>query len=456
MPDQERIQLIIDFANSGKDAKEIREELEKLDATTAKLKGSYKDVGRGVLELSQTFQDFAQGGFGGVLNNLDRLVTLFGGPLGLAAGISAVGVSAKVLYDNWGTLSKALGADSSIQDKVEQLGKLKEAADKAADSLNKQIDALRKSETAGKPEAAEVARAAIQQQGGVDATTNALTSQLLGESPAVASRRQTLLGAQNKVEDMLRKIRAGGIGDARALAEARRQVDEATKELDLVESGVRQQAQGLVVGAGQGDQAAIGELARRFPGGAFNQATPEGLQAADEFVQADLDQADRTRRGARARRRANKLVDDLNRQGQQQEAALGRDQQEADEETRKAIEKAQEGTRKFLEGRFFRDDPRDEQRRTEMRERGDLGREFRDFASGFGQDLNRREVEAAGKDIQRLMEAGYSKDEAAVQTLKKIVDNQRAMSNRFQALQQAYSQIQAEADTVPTLLELGQ
>ncbi len=70
---------------------------EKQIAAVEKGVRSFSLVGKnaqlGFMELSYVLQDFVQGGIGGILNNLPRVVTLFGGPIGLGAAVGAAGVA---------------------------------------------------------------------------------------------------------------------------------------------------------------------------------------------------------------------------------------------------------------------------------------------------------------------------------------------------------------------------
>jgi len=85
-------------------ARPFAEKAADLTNQIKKLEGETKGLGRATLELGRITQDFAQGGVGGILNNIEGLVTAIGGPAGLAGALTAAGVAAYVatpIINNW-------------------------------------------------------------------------------------------------------------------------------------------------------------------------------------------------------------------------------------------------------------------------------------------------------------------------------------------------------------------
>jgi hypothetical protein len=106
--DDERIKLVLDLAQSSRDATEFRQKLEQLDATarktgegfdevekgTAKASKGTADFGRSALETGRIVQDFAQGGLGGIINNLEGFTQAVGLGPGAAGALTLLGVAA--------------------------------------------------------------------------------------------------------------------------------------------------------------------------------------------------------------------------------------------------------------------------------------------------------------------------------------------------------------------------
>jgi len=104
---EERIKLTLDLGDSKKSAEDLKRELESLgvkvrdvgkasdDASRAtdKAAASTGDLGRSVLEGSRILQDFAQGGLGGVINNLEGFVRAAGFGAGAAGAATGLGVA---------------------------------------------------------------------------------------------------------------------------------------------------------------------------------------------------------------------------------------------------------------------------------------------------------------------------------------------------------------------------
>jgi hypothetical protein len=108
-----------------------------------------KDLGGGFLELSRAVED-AQYGLGGVLNNIPNMIQRFGGPAGLAAGVSLTAVAFNMLLPHLMTWIESMGLFEKATDlgttAVEKLQtRIKELEDKkvklAVDTL--ELDAAK-------------------------------------------------------------------------------------------------------------------------------------------------------------------------------------------------------------------------------------------------------------------------------------------------------------------------
>jgi hypothetical protein len=109
-------------------ADRTNKELEELGPAGGKGRKGTADLGLGFLELSRGIED-AQYGLRGVLNNIPSIITLFGGPAGLAAGISITAVAFTQLLPY-------------IQQWIKEMGLFEDATKKSTDSvdgLQKQI-----------------------------------------------------------------------------------------------------------------------------------------------------------------------------------------------------------------------------------------------------------------------------------------------------------------------------
>lgn len=153
--DDERIKLVLDLAQSSRDATEFKEKLEQLDATarkagdglgevdksTAKASKSTGDFGRSALETGRIVQDFAQGGLGGIINNLEGFTRAIGLGAGAAGAMTLLGVAVLTatpyikawwheFYDGANKVPASADALKRLGDELEthkkRLGELKE------------------------------------------------------------------------------------------------------------------------------------------------------------------------------------------------------------------------------------------------------------------------------------------------------------------------------------------
>lgn len=325
------------------EAKQVLHVSEAIARTEKGMKGFTlvgKNAQLGFMELSYVLQDFAQGGLGGILNNLPRVVTLFGGPIGLGAAVGAVGVAIFVfrqqLSDLWdavrgaeGTIPAANtklgeleGKLKAVKDVVEGFGKegaipvsrIKEYNDALADRarLEKEVadakerqskaeDMRRKDANAARrlnPETAAISELAVQDLGGIDAVTARVDEDAGKSDPVVPRLLRELAEIQAKAAKAERAAHPmlGPEGRLRAREAFDPEIAAKQREIGLHLQGRRERAEGVVVAAREGDQAAAAKLAALFPGQGFEDATKEGVAANDAAEKADARDLERAQR----------------------------------------------------------------------------------------------------------------------------------------------------------------
>lgn len=99
--------------------------LDDLSKTTAKAEKSTRNMGRATLEGGRILQDFAQGGIGGILNNIEGMATALGGGPGLAGVMTALGLAAWVaipaIKSAWSAIADGSHAVPDATDRLEGL-----------------------------------------------------------------------------------------------------------------------------------------------------------------------------------------------------------------------------------------------------------------------------------------------------------------------------------------------
>lgn len=310
----------------------------------AKASKATAEMGRAAMNAGQSFQDFAQGGIAGILNNLPKLIedaakfipsigrmaAAFGGPAGLAAAATVTGVAFFLarpyvtafytdLMKGAEEIPKAADAlermNGTLKDNRERLDELAESwggtkaeADEYNRILNQNvelekkvnaererraaIDAMRKKEQQGDEASGKAATAAIDGAGGVDKVIADLTTKMAGSSAVVdgaMKRLEKAMADQAASAEGTAKDRAMPASIREALAKGHaRNVAKAQAGVAQAREGVEDRAGDIVTGAARGDAAAVAELARRM-GGDFAGATPEAIRARDMADQAEAD-----------------------------------------------------------------------------------------------------------------------------------------------------------------------
>jgi hypothetical protein len=147
----ETIRLIVDMGYSAKNVDDVSRSLTVLDkkvdevaVSTEKMTKGLAGGGQSLLQTGRVVQDFAQGGLGGILNNIEGLAQALGGGPGLAGVMTVLGVTALVagpavkkffdgIIDGWNEVPKAADAVTRMND--------------ALHKNTERLDELRKSQT---------------------------------------------------------------------------------------------------------------------------------------------------------------------------------------------------------------------------------------------------------------------------------------------------------------------
>jgi hypothetical protein len=228
----EVIRLLLDMGVSKDNVQEVVDKLDKLKGSTEAAAKSTVNLGQTALQGGRFLQDFAQGGIGGVLNNVEGLVSALGGGPGLAGIMTAVGLAAYFALPKvkaW--FSALVDGSNEVPKATERLDQLKEAIganSKALEDLKgKQV--LTNKELAEFNERTERA-VELQKQLGEE-TRKRKEAELVkelkpfGEKEAAAERAgglQAMLGGQKAMQD--EAVEAAAKGWRKAFDEATDQV----------------------------------------------------------------------------------------------------------------------------------------------------------------------------------------------------------------------------------------
>jgi hypothetical protein len=177
MPGNDEIfRLLLDMGNSKENAQAVIDKIEELGRTTVKTaEKSAKgmgDIGLATRDAGRIIQDFAQGGFAGILNNIEGFVTSLGGGAGTAGLLTLVGTGLMLVLPK---LREFVGGVAEETEKVkknleeieakvkatgEAMGKLKEAPTKGEEEEAKALTTMLKQRPAA-AKAEEALRAGI-------------------------------------------------------------------------------------------------------------------------------------------------------------------------------------------------------------------------------------------------------------------------------------------------------
>jgi hypothetical protein len=220
---------------------QLEAETRKLAATSAQLKATLGEstnkmagFGQSALQTGRVVQDFAQGGLGGILNNIEGLTQAMGGGAGLAGTLTLVGVGFMLLKPHIEEIVKQLGlfkqqTDLSKTATVQLTEKIKELTEKPitlAFDLNtltqarKELDQLKK-EKAAFDEFMGLKSSAQKEAGG--RVTEAIGE--TGEAGKITAEIQAQMAAEIRANDpIMKKIAA----DSEALKKQRAELEADT------------------------------------------------------------------------------------------------------------------------------------------------------------------------------------------------------------------------------------
>jgi hypothetical protein len=201
----ETIRLIIDLANSSKDTAELSTRLRELKTTTEtagdsvdKLEKKTEQLGKtgvktgqSLLQGGRVVQDFAQGGLGGILNNIEGLTVALGMGPGMAGVLTVLGVVAltagpaiKSFFQGWADGSNEVPKSA---DAIERL------TDRIKDNAEA-LDGLKKKQALTNTELA---------------TFNRLTGEQIGNQKALDAAKK-----EQAAEKKLDEVRPQGAAEA--------------------------------------------------------------------------------------------------------------------------------------------------------------------------------------------------------------------------------------------------
>jgi hypothetical protein len=324
----------------GERAETAADKVDRVDAASKKASGGMAGLGQSALQAGRGVQDFAQGGIGGVLNNIEGFVQAIGLGPGAAGVLTILGVTALLVKPQIEAFFSSFGKAKEAEDSVEGLKKrIKELEDNPSrvaietreldiakgkledlkKSLaafdaeqNKQTEAeaasgkaIERAITESGPGAEEVSRKMIadttrrltaqSQAGGAIARANALRRE--GEAELVAAQE----GGDESPEGMINRAAAARM--------ARQKIDEGkeavrTAELKIIEQAKKlygDQLRAMEQGHREGQATATEDFAAQLRGvgeGALatqiEASTPEALAARKEYEERVEEEASAT------------------------------------------------------------------------------------------------------------------------------------------------------------------
>lgn len=358
MSDDEVVRLLLQVtgAESLDDLKDkaqgAKSKLEELAGASDKAEGSTRNMGRATLEGGRILQDFAQGGLGGILNNIEGLATALGGGPGLAGIMTALGLAAYFavpavkaawsaivdgsndvpeaadrldgLSDSLATVNDRLKelrdkgwlTDSELDEYNDKLAKRVELEGKITAEKEKQavFDKSRKAseEKDRDKESARIAQEIVDEAGGPNAVVARVAVPKILESQRSGELRK-LMDDLVKLDEAIKKIDDApwvvGAFNGTDLARQRESLVKRQRETVArsreIEDDVVSSTEDDVAGALEGDPEAAARMFANDPTAAarWNAATPGGLAYARRKKEAEeLEKLDAQRRNKEADR----------------------------------------------------------------------------------------------------------------------------------------------------------
>jgi hypothetical protein len=262
----------------------LRESLELTSAAQQKAAGSSKEMSMRILNLGRAAQDLAQGGLGGVINNIEGIV----GGGGLAAGVlTGIGTAALLatpyIKEWWKTLQ---GAGDKIPES-------KDAIEKYTEAINKNKEAIKSLKEQSELTYAELDR----YKDLVDKTAK------LEEEQANAREARMVKDGSSK------KDRANAAAVRETIAEKYGSGQELIDSIMATENGRLTGLKGveaMIADAMKGTGLGLGNLLR---------SNPEFAAKFKEFDPKTKEAAEKAKKDAAAKAKDDKLRDELTEQG---------------------------------------------------------------------------------------------------------------------------------------------
>lgn len=507
----ERIVLGLDVSGVKKGAEEASTAFKKVgeaaeatgqkmaDATGKASKGT-ADFGRSALEVGRVAQDFAQGGIGGIINNLEGLARALGGGPGLAGVATLAGVAFLTLrkpvgdffdslingsnqapkatdalarmneeLDRGKTRLKELGGEQTLTNaELAEYKKLTEdvvGLEKEANAEREKRNALeaqRKKEAAPDAESQKAVSEAMKAAGGADK----VIADVQAARPGATNAARAQLDQLTKARDAELATAASPNAKADVNARYRPQVQEAQATLDKAAADAKAAASDLVAKALQGDQGAVRGLDAALPGRGFDSATNEAvaqrkaaLEAGEE--QARRDKAFQERRAKEAAERQKARDADDAEQAKAEKHADAEQRAQADRMARFQLD--QKAAEKEAAAKAAKEAPAKERDALQKRARniaevqeGRARGQLQQYAAQeFGVDLQGDQLNDAMEAMRQFSGAGASFEQAAGGAIGQVIQNQMAMADKLQQMAQFWQQRQQQAARVPSILGWG-
>ena len=328
----EEVKLALNLANSTADVSALNTSLTVLDknldkaaVSTEKLGSKSVNTGQQLLQTGRVVQDFAQGGLGGILNNIEGLSVALGLGSGLAGVLTVLGVAALVAGPAIKGFFKGLIDGSNdipkSTDHVKQLGEeLKKTTDR--------LDELTKQQHLTNTELKEFNALSLQQEQiekrlrasrEAEAAKKVLAPEERKAGEAI-KKAIDAFGGQAVYAEVERALIAAGAAGARG-GQAGRTAEDLISRSKAGDASAQQLTQDVLRRSAAG-----GGVAGVLLGG----ATPD--EQAKAKAEADKKRADEWNKAEKDRQAAARRLDELNQLGRENEArTLEAQQKERDE-----------------------------------------------------------------------------------------------------------------------------
>lgn len=313
--------MVKEAVEATRSQKLIRQALDDTATSANKAGEAGKASGRSFLELGRVVQDFAQGGIGGILNNIEGLTMALGGTAGLAGILTIVGVAFLTLKPQ---IQGFLDSIGEAKTKIPETTGTVEALSEAYAKNKKELDELKEKQKLTADELSRFNELTKEQIKLKDQQENARAAASVTADDTDAAKKRG--GAFQKA--------VGQFGGGKALVDA------------LVGMGYEQAtAEDIVAGGLKGREGDIGAatLASKKFAGVYDPLSPEAEERKKraEYNQGISDQFDGARRDRYEKRLAEaKAAQDKER----------REQEAADRQTERLKEAAMHEQQKKLEG----------------------------------------------------------------------------------------------------------